>query len=155
MIFYDKANIIPTFLQVSGTDMQVEHCALGTIRIRNISGQEVYEIFDYCSIDEIGGKSGKDFVYIPVKTSIAFLRICRCYNFIPFIIHSHLINCENGEPVSYSEQDEKYMKKFSIQAQLYNIPLCIFAVINQHSVRFRRYMISGSSLEMEDEVIYE
>ncbi len=155
MIFRDNVHIIPTFLRFSRSDMQVEHCALGTIKTRNISGQEVYEIFDYCSIDEIGGKFGKDFVYIPAKASIAFLRICRCYNFIPFIIHSHLINCENGEPVSYSEQDEKYMKKFCIQAQLYNIPLCIFAVTNQHSVRFRRYTANGSSLKMEDEVIYE
>ena len=131
--FLDSCGLIFN-LQEKTLKTNVEQCAIG---IAKKEYEERFSLIDYSFIQDFQGETHESFVQIPAKVSIALLSICQKNNFVPVIMHSHIIGYENATPLRFSQQDWKFMKTFRRTAQECGVSEVVFLLTN------------GSDIEIE------
>ena len=134
MQIIDDHNLIDNYRKLALEKNNVEHCAVAIGR--KLPGQlSCYEIEDYCSICELGGRTTQNSVIIPWKISYALIKVCIKNKNIPIIMHTHTSQSEEISFVSFSDIDQKFINSFYSSAKDCGFfSTCLFLVTDGNSV---------------------
>lgn len=153
MEIIDRCNLLKHILEIVQIESEIEHCAIAIAKRKqapNFCGSE-YEILDYSMIENFGGHTSDKSSFIPIKLSLALMRICLDNNYIPLVIHTHILSEGPDKFVSFSEQDRVYNESFckTITGQGYTSN-CLFLVTDGNTM-----MISEKSIHEERYTLME
>lgn len=133
MTVQDPENIIGHIFLLAQQEQNREHC---TLALAKRIEEATYEIFDSCTVEEIGGSTGRNFSSIPQKVSLALIRLCVKRGFVPMILHTHPSGTYLGEPVTFSDKDCIFIEKFSAVAAERGVQdPCLFMVTDGQSIQ--------------------
>ncbi len=157
LIIYDSIGIFAKTRNDLILDSSVEMCYFMACKIKSFTVDFIEAfVFDILNIKDIGGKCYKDNVFIPAKSSLVFLKLCKKNNFIPIIMHTHRL-FSFDEEVSFSKEDMNFEKSICALADKLGIDLpIVFSVINSQSFCFRfSTKITNFQLIDKQGVVYE
>ena len=112
-VLLDKHGVIADLCSQIERMGEQEHCVLALARR---TGKAVYEIFDSCTVEEMGGNTGRNLSTVPRKVSLALIQLCAKQGVVPMILHTHPPGICPGEPVSFSDKDRVFIESFSTVA---------------------------------------
>lgn len=131
-VLLDKLSVIADLCGQAEKEGEQEHCVLALARR---TGEAVYELFDSCTVEEMGGSTGLNLSTIPRKVSLALIRLCIKRELVPVILHTHAPNLSPEEPVIFSGKDQIFMDQFSHVAIKQGLTSpCLFLVTNGQSI---------------------
>ena len=110
IILKDPQGIIDQICMLARKEQNREHCVLALAR-REAEG--IYELFDSCTVEEMGGITGQNLSVIPRKVSLALIRFCVKQKVIPVILHTHAPDICPNASVIFSRTDQIFMEQFS------------------------------------------
>lgn len=102
MQIIDNCGLVERMVQLVCDDGEKEHCAIACA-CADGSSDYALTIFDYCMVEELGGKTSRASATIPARISCALLNLCKQYDYVPVIVHTHRLNGDGH--VSFSPQD--------------------------------------------------
>lgn len=130
-VLLDVIGVIADLRDQAEREREREHCALALARRM---GEATYEIFDSCTVEEMGGSTGQNLSTIPRKVSLALISLCVKQGLVPVILHTHEPNLCPEEPVFFSRKDQFFMDQFSQVAINRGLKSpCLFLVTNGQS----------------------
>ncbi|MBP3521385.1 MAG: hypothetical protein J6J87_08585 [Oscillospiraceae bacterium] len=131
-VLLDKIGVIAALCDQAEREREWEHCVLA---LAKRTGEAVYELFDSCIVEEIGGSTGRNISNIPQKVSLALISLCVKQRAVPVILHTHPSGAYLGEPVTFSDKDRIFIEKFSAVAiEMGMQDPCLFLVTDGQSI---------------------
>lgn len=131
-VLLDKIGVIDDLRDQAKSECEREHCVLA---LAKRTGEAVYELFDSCTVEEMGGSTEQNLSTIPRKVSLALIHLCVKQGLVPAILHTHEPNLCPKKPVAFSRKDRIFMKRFSKVAMEQGLKdSCLFLVTNGRSI---------------------